>query len=133
MRTLIASIEKRIIAQHRSDEASKRLRSISGIGLVGATAIVATITDPKAFRSGRDMAAWIGLVPRQDSTGGKQKLGLWRPLPASIAGGAGARPDHSIIGRGVCVAARPLCIGSALLAHCSRSMHAQHQRDFNVV
>src|SRR5208282_2587125 len=75
MRTLIASIEKRIIAHHRSDEASKRLRSIPGIGLVGATAIVATITDPKAFRSGRDMAAWIGLVPRQDSTGGKQKLG----------------------------------------------------------
>ncbi len=75
MRTLIASIEKRIIAQHRSDEASKRLRSIPGIGLVGATAIVATITDPKAFRSGRDMAAWIGLVPRQDLSGGKQKLG----------------------------------------------------------
>jgi transposase len=75
MRTLIASIEKRIIAQYRSNEASKRLRSIPGIGLVGATAIVATITDPKAFRSGRDMAAWIGLVPRQDSTGGKQKLG----------------------------------------------------------
>ena len=75
MRTLIASIEKRIIVHHRSDEASKRLRSIPGIGLVGATAIVATITDPKAFRSGRDLAAWIGLVPRQDSTGGKQKLG----------------------------------------------------------
>jgi len=75
MRTLIASIEKRIIAHHRLDEASKRLRSIPGIGLVGATAIVATITDPKAFRSGRDLAAWIGLVPRQDSTGGKQKLG----------------------------------------------------------
>ena len=75
IRTLIASIEKRIIAHHRLDEASKRLRSIPGIGLVGATAIVATITDPKAFRSGRDLAAWIGLVPRQDSTGGKQKLG----------------------------------------------------------
>ena len=75
MRTLIASIEKRIIAHHRSDEASKRLRSIPGIGLVGATAIAATITDPKAFRSGRDLAAWIGLVPRQNSTGGKQKLG----------------------------------------------------------
>jgi hypothetical protein len=75
MRTLIASIEKRIIAHHRLDEASKRLRSIPGIGLVGATAIAATITDPKAFRSGRDLAAWIGLVPRQDSTGGKPKLG----------------------------------------------------------
>ncbi len=41
----------------------------------GASAISATVTDPKAFRSGRDFAAWIGLVPRQDSTGGKQKLG----------------------------------------------------------
>ena len=75
MQTMIGSIEKRIIAQHRSDEASKRLRSIPGIGIVGATAIAATVTDPKAFRSGRDFAAWIGLVPRQDSTGGKQKLG----------------------------------------------------------
>jgi len=46
-----------------------------GIGIVGATAIAATVPDPKAFRSGRDFAAWIGLVPRQDSTGGKQKLG----------------------------------------------------------
>ena len=42
---------------------------------MGATAIAATVTDPKVFRSGRDFAAWIGLVPRQDSTGGKQKLG----------------------------------------------------------
>jgi transposase len=75
IQTLIASIEKRIIAHHRSDERSRRLRSIPGIGLVGATAIAATVTDPNVFRSGRDMAAWIGLVPRQDSTGGKQKLG----------------------------------------------------------
>jgi transposase len=75
IQTLIASIEKRLMAQHRSDEASKRLRSIPGIGLIGATAIAATVTDPTAFRSGRDFAAWIGLVPRQDSTGGKQKLG----------------------------------------------------------
>jgi transposase len=75
MQTLIGSIEKRIMMQHRGDEASKRLRTIPGIGIIGATAIAATVTDPKAFRSGRDMAAWIGLVPRQDSTGGKQKLG----------------------------------------------------------
>ena len=72
---MIRSIERRIIAQHRSDEASKRLRSIPGIGIVGATAIAATVPDPKVFRSGRDFAAWIGIVPRQDSTGGKQKLG----------------------------------------------------------
>ena len=75
MQTLIGSLEKRIMAQHRSNEASKRLETIPGIGIVGATAIAATVTDPKAFRSGRDFAAWIGLVPREDSTGGKQKLG----------------------------------------------------------
>ena len=75
LQTMIGSIEKRIVAQHRSDDASKRLRSIPGIGIVEATAIAATVPDPKAFRSGRDFAAWIGLVPRQDSTGGKQKLG----------------------------------------------------------
>ena len=75
LQTLIGSIEKRIIAQHRSSEASRRLESIPGIGVIGATAIAATVPDPKVFRSGRDFAAWIGLVPREDSTGGKQKLG----------------------------------------------------------
>jgi transposase len=75
LQTLIGSIEKRIIAQHRANEASKRLQSIPGIGIIGASAIVSTVTDLNAFRSGRDLAAWIGLVPRQDSTGGKQKLG----------------------------------------------------------
>src|SRR5947207_5593510 len=63
------------MAQHRGNEASKRLETIPGIGFIGATAIAATVTDPKVFRSGRDFAAWIGLVPRQDSTGDKQKLG----------------------------------------------------------
>jgi transposase len=75
VQTMIGSIERRIIIQHRSNEASKRLKTIPGIGIVGATAIAATVPDPKVFRSGRDFAAWIGLVPRQDSTGGKQKLG----------------------------------------------------------
>ena len=75
VQTMIGSIEKRIMAQHRSNEASKRLETIPGIGVIGATAIAATVTDPKVFRSGRDFAAWIGIVPRQDSTGGKQKLG----------------------------------------------------------
>ena len=75
VQTMIGSIEKRIIVQHRSNEASKRLKTIPGIGILGATAIAATVPDPKVFRSGRDFAAWIGIVPRQDSTGGKQKLG----------------------------------------------------------
>ena len=75
LQTLIGSIENRIVAQHRANEASKRLRTIPGVGIIGATAITAVVTDPKAFRSGRDFAAWIGLVPREDSTGGKRKLG----------------------------------------------------------
>jgi transposase len=75
LQTLIGSLEKRLVVQHRANEASKRLISIPGIGIIGASAIAATVTDPEAFRSGRDFAAWIGLVPRQDSTGGKQKLG----------------------------------------------------------
>jgi transposase len=72
---VIGAIEKRIKMQHRSNEASQRVETIPGIGVIGATAIVATVADPTIFRSGRDFAAWIGLVPRQDSTGGKQKLG----------------------------------------------------------
>jgi transposase len=75
LHSMIGAIEKRLLVQHRGNEASKRLQTIHGIGLIGASAIAATVTDPKAFRSGRDFAAWIGLVPRQDSTGGKQKLG----------------------------------------------------------
>ena len=75
MQTLIGSIEERIMVQHRLSEASKRLKSIPGIGLIGATAIAATVPDPKVFGSGRAFAAGIGLVPREDSTGGKQKLG----------------------------------------------------------
>ena len=75
VQTMIRSIEKRIMVQHRSNEASQRLESIPGIGVIGATAIAATVPDPKVFGSGRDFAAWIGLVPREDSTGGKQKLG----------------------------------------------------------
>jgi transposase len=75
MQTAIGALEKRIVAQHRSNQDSKRLQTIPGVGVIGATAIAATITDPAAFRSGRDFAAWVGLVPRQDSTGGKPRLG----------------------------------------------------------
>jgi transposase len=75
VQTVIGAIEKRIKMQHRSNETSRRLETIPGIGVIGATAIAATVADPTVFRSGRDFAAWIGLVPRQDSTGGKQKLG----------------------------------------------------------
>lgn len=57
------------------NDASRRLKSIPGIGVIGASSITATVADPTVFRSGRDFAAWIGLVPRETSTGGKQNLG----------------------------------------------------------
>ncbi len=75
MQTTIGSLERRIVARHRANQDSRRLQTIPGVGVIGATAIVATVTDPTAFRSGRDFAAWVGLVPRQDSTGGKPRLG----------------------------------------------------------
>ena len=71
----ISELERRIHLQHRSSGASRRLESIPGIGVIGATAIVATVTDPSVFKSGREFAAWVGLVPRQNSTGGKERLG----------------------------------------------------------
>lgn len=64
----IASIDKSIMALHRGCEASRRLAEIPGIGPVGATALVAEIGDWKTFSSGRSLAAWIGLVPKQHTT-----------------------------------------------------------------
>jgi transposase len=71
----IGELERSIHAQHRASDRSRRLETIPGIGVIGATAIDATVTDPSAFKSGRELAAWIGLVPRQNSTGGKERLG----------------------------------------------------------
>ena len=71
----IGAAEKRIHAWHRSNETSRRLATIPGIGPIIATALTASITDPSVFRNGRELAAWVGLVPRQNSTGGKERLG----------------------------------------------------------
>jgi transposase len=75
IRTEIVAIEKRIHAWHRSSEESRRLEEIPGVGPIVATALVAEVGDWKEFTSGRSLAAWIGLVPRQHSTGGKERLG----------------------------------------------------------
>ena len=75
LREKIGLLERSIHVQHRASDASRRLETIPGVGMMSATAIVSTVTDPNAFRSGREFAAWIGLVPRQHSTGGKQRLG----------------------------------------------------------
>lgn len=71
----IALAGKHIHAWHRANEVSRRLETIPGIGPIIASALTATITDPEVFRNGRELAAWIGLVPRQNSTGGKERLG----------------------------------------------------------
>jgi transposase len=75
LKAQILKFDRMIMAWHRSSEASRRLDDIPGVGPALATALVASIADPKAFRSGRDFSAWIGLVPKQNSSGGKDRLG----------------------------------------------------------
>ena len=75
LRQQLGEIERHIQAQHRSSDASRRLETIPGIGMIAATAIAASVPDAGVFKSGREFAAWIGLVPRQNSTGGKERLG----------------------------------------------------------
>lgn len=67
--------DRRILASARDTEAGRRLMTIPGVGPVLASAMVASVPDPHAFRSGRNLAAWIGLVPKQNSSGGKERLG----------------------------------------------------------
>ncbi|MDZ4113257.1 MAG: IS110 family transposase [Brevundimonas sp.] len=71
----IHGLERRLLAWHRQDQASQRLATIPGIGIITATALSAAVTDPGLFRSGREFAAFLGLVPRQNSSGGKDRLG----------------------------------------------------------
>lgn len=71
----IHALERRLLVWHRQDQASQRLATIPGVGIITATALAATVTDPSIFRSGREFAAFLGLVPRQNSSGGKDRLG----------------------------------------------------------
>ena len=70
----IEALEGELKAWHRANDASKRLEKIPGIGWLTATALVASIGDAKTFKNGRQLAAWLGLVPRQHSSGGKPRL-----------------------------------------------------------
>jgi transposase len=71
----IRDFERAILKWHRSNDVSRRLASIPGIGPIGASALAASVTDPSQFRSGRQFAAWLGLTPLQNSSGGKDRLG----------------------------------------------------------
>jgi transposase len=71
----IHRLDRRLLAWHRQSQTSQRLATIPGVGIITATALAASITDPSLFRSGREFSAFLGLVPRQNSSGGKDKLG----------------------------------------------------------
>ncbi len=75
LQSKIKAIERTILARHRGNELSRRLATIPGVGIITATALVATVVNASAFKSGRHFAAWIGLVPQQNGSGGKMALG----------------------------------------------------------
>jgi transposase len=68
LKAQILEFDRRILAWHRSNETSRRLDELPGVGPALATALVASVADPQALRSGRNFSAWIGLVPKQHST-----------------------------------------------------------------
>jgi transposase len=71
----IRQLERDLLATFHSNDLARRIATVPGVGLLGATAIAATVTDPTQFRSGRQFAAWLGLTPLNNSTGGKERLG----------------------------------------------------------
>jgi transposase len=71
----LRDIEARLMAWHRNNEMSRRLAEVQGIGPIGAAMLVMKVPDPAAFRCGRDLAAWLGLTPKDHSTADKQRLG----------------------------------------------------------
>ena len=72
----ISAIETKLKAWHRGNETSRRLAEMPAIGPIGASLMVMKVSDPHAFRSGRDFAAWLGLTPKDHSTAGKTRLGV---------------------------------------------------------
>jgi len=71
----LREIDRDLLVWQRGNDVARRLMTIPGIGPIGATALAASITDPRQFRSGRQFAAWLGLTPLQKSSGGKERLG----------------------------------------------------------
>ena len=71
----VDALDRQIMDWHKTNETSRRLATIPGIGVITASAIAASTPDPLFFKSGREFAAWLGLTPRQNSSGGKERLG----------------------------------------------------------
>src|SRR5258707_876742 len=88
----ILKFDRMILAWHRSNQTSKRLHYIPGVGPMLATALVASVVDPSTFRSGRNFSAWIGLVPKQHSSGGRA-----RPASTRKKGDRMAAPTQACV------------------------------------
>jgi transposase len=101
----LSRIDARLQAWQRQDETSRRLMEVPGVGPIGAALLVMKVPDPRAFRSGRDFAAWLGLTPKDHSTAGKQRLGVItragdEALRRTLVVGATAVIQHTRRGRG---------------------------------
>lgn len=99
----LRQVEKQLLALHRSDETSRRLAEVPGIGPIGATMLSVKVSDVKAFTSGRDFAAWLGLTPRDHTTAGKFRAdGITRAgdeaLRSTLVQGATAVIDQVLRG-----------------------------------
>jgi len=101
----VAQIDRKLMAWHKQDELSRRLAAVPSIGPITAMLLVMKVADPKAFRTGRDLAAWIGLTPKDHSTAGKTRLGVItragdEALRCTMVQGATALIQHVRKGRG---------------------------------
>jgi transposase len=92
----VRQIEARLAQWHRNGRLSRLLATVPGVGIMGASAIAATVGDPSLFRSGREFAAWLGMTPRQNSSGGKERLGRTskRPYAPHERAGHMTAPDQ---------------------------------------
>src|SRR5215210_504453 len=113
----IGSFDDELAARARTDEAARRLATIPGIGVLNATALVAAIGNGQTFARGRDLAAWLGLVPRQATTGGKPRLlGITK---------RGNKYLRKLLIHGARAAMRPLSAGATPLGAWLRGMLAR--------
>ena len=99
LRQRIKMLEVEIMKLHRANEMSRRLETIPGFGYITSTAIAAAVSDPSMFRSGREFAAWLGLTPRQNSSGGRERLAASRRWVIAISAASlsmGQRPSSAL-------------------------------------
>jgi transposase len=133
----IRHLERELLAWHRASELSQRIATVPGVGLLGATALAATVTDPAQFRSGRQFAAWLGLTPLQNCSGGKERLGriskmgdqyLRRLLingMTSLVARNVRRPDRADPRINALLARKPLRVATVAMAnHAARAIWA---------